>query len=310
MQPLSAEYLDCELTNKEQALQYVNNAYCNDEDKKDFKPKLDANGNQLNVSDLTSPVPQKHHSLSSQEPLPVLNGKNQSAKQMLKRLFRIRNAVEMYKGFVKRREENAHILLWQTTVIYLTMGMCVNGIPSIMLSFVQLAYNMKTEHFLRVESYGHLALGLISTVLLALFHKIELDDTIAIIVGLVSLFFYNFIRGAFLHPIGLYLSYLLGSIFICAVVSCRGLVSKIIPEREIGTILGALSVIAASTPALGTLFYTQTFNLTKSFYPGGAFLAGSVLVAVTLGLSIWLFVRFKKYRAKVAQKSGSFAKNG
>ena len=62
--------------------QYVNSAFRNDEGEKDFTLKLDANVNQLNVPErnLTSPMPQKHHSLSSYKPLPVLNKKNQSAK--------------------------------------------------------------------------------------------------------------------------------------------------------------------------------------------------------------------------------------
>ena len=105
-----------------------------------------------------------------------------------------------------------------------------------------------------------------------------------------------------LLPIGLYASYLIGSIYLCALVACRGLTSKIVPEREIGTILGALSVLYASSPVFGALIYTQSFNLTMDFYLGTAFLAGSSLIAVAIGVSVWLNMRYKKYRAKVADK--------
>ena len=205
-----------------------------------------------------------------------------------------------------------------------------NGVSPIMLSFVQKTYGMETNFYLvsllrfrfrrfaffspqltrllsmqtqQIESYGHLGFGLISTFLLSYFHKIELDDTITIFVGLCSLFFYNFIRGVVLYPIGLYLSYLIGSIYLCAIVACRGLTSKIIPEREIGTILGALSVLYASSPVFGSLIYTQTFNLTIEHYLGTAFLAGSTLIAAAVGVSVALNLHYKKYRSKMAEKN-------
>lgn len=251
-------------TQIEPTLQYVNNAFKSDEPDDNNNPTI-PNPNKFLGSELRE---QKERSLSFHQSLPVLNKRNQSPKQMLKSLFRLRNAVAMYKGVVKRREDKAHILLWQIIAIYVTLCTVANGISPIMLSFVQKAYSMPTNFYLRIESYGHLGFGLISTFLLSYFHKIELDDTITIFVGLVSLFLCNFVRGVVLYPIGLYASYLLGSIYLCAIVACRGLTSKIVPEREIGTILGALSVLYASSPVFGSLIYTQSFNFTINFYLG------------------------------------------
>ena len=309
---MSTEFLVCRPPNAEptQQIQYVNNAFEADTDR-DFKLNLERS-NRMDSNNNSAPNPnnflgselreQKERSLSLHQSLPVLNKKNQSPKQMMKSLFRIRNAVAMYKGVVKRREEKAHILLWQIIAIYVIMCICANGISPIMLSYVNLAYQMKPSRYLRIESYGHLGFGLISTFLLSFFHKIELDDTIAIFIGLVSLFLFNFVRGIILQPIGLYISYGIGSIYLCALVACRGLTSKIIPEREIGTILGALSVLYASSPVFGSLIYTQTFNATSEFYLGTAFLAGASLVAIAIGVSVWLNVRYRRYRAKVAEK--------
>ena len=161
---------------------------------------------------------------------------------------------------------------------------------------------IRTFFHQRIESYGELAFGLISTFALSYFHKIELDDTITILIGLVSLFFYNFARGIVLYRIGLYASYLLGSLLLCSIVACRGLTGKIIPEHEIGTILGALSVLYASSPVFSSLIYTQSFNLTIDTYLGTAFMAGSALSAVAIGLCIWLNMLYKEYSLKMEEK--------
>lgn len=156
---------------------------------------------------------------------------------------------------------------------------------------------------MRIDSYLSLGLGITSTLVLALFHKVELKDTIIIISGLISLFFYLFFQGAILKLIGLILAYVFGSIFKCSIVACRGLVSKIIPENEIGTILGALSVLFVASPVIGSSFYSPIYNATGKFYPGTAFLAGAAFSLVALGVSIWLLVRYKRFEVKVKQKS-------
>ena len=297
---MSTEYLACKTKNTEPTQQYVNSAYKSDEaDCTEMNSKLDHNNpNHFLGSERGE---QKQRSPSINQSLPVLNKKNQSKRQMMKSLFRTKNTVSMYRSLVKRREEKAHILLYMIICIYVIMCICVKGLSPIMLSFVQRTYGWKANLYMRVESYG-LLLGLISTFLLFCFHKIELNDTITVLIGLVGLFFFLFIRGVVLYPIGLYLSYLIGSINVCGLVACRGLTSKIIPEREIGTILGALSVLYAASPVLGSLMYSQTFNLTINLYIGTAFLTGSSLVAIGIGVCIWLFLRYKIYQAKMAEK--------
>ena len=117
LQPMSTEYLAAE--NSEPPMEYVNNGYRSDEaDEKDFKNEI------------------------IQDPLPVLNKKNQSAGQMLKALFRTENAVAMFKGVVKRREEKAHILLWQIIAIYLIVGICINGFFPVQLDFATKNYEI------------------------------------------------------------------------------------------------------------------------------------------------------------------------
>lgn len=311
---MSTDFLSVDAFNNE--AQYVNNGYRTDEtDEKDFKLNLDANGNQIGVPDrnLTTSGPelQKPRSLSFQEPLPVLSKKNQES--LLKSLFRFGNAVAMFKGIVKRREAKAHILLWQIIAIYLLVGICINGTSPIQLAFVHDAYKVdgkpiETSYYLKIDSYGSLGLGLTSTFVLAFFHKIELRDTIIIMNGLVSLFFYLFLQGVILSVTGFILSYVFGCIFICAIVACRGMVSKIIPENEIGTILGALSVLYAASPVIGSFFYSRIYNATRSFYYGTAYLAGSFLIAIAFCVSIWLFVRFNRFSAKMPQKSDNSAK--
>ena len=156
---MSVEYLTCK-TQTEPTVNYVNasvnsgitnSAYKSDEpDDMNNNSSSAANPNKFLGSELRE---QKERSLSFHQSLPVLNKKNQTKSQMMKSVFRIRNAVAMYKGVVKRRPDKVHILLWQIIVIYVIMCICANGVSPIMLSFVQKTYGMETNFYLVIYIY-------------------------------------------------------------------------------------------------------------------------------------------------------------
>ena len=87
---------------------------------------------------------------------------------------------------------------------------------------------------MRLEGAGQLLIGLMTTLSLSFFHRIKLQDTIIILMGLASIFSINLIRGVVLHKSALYITYATGCLVLDALIGCRGFVSKIVPENEIG----------------------------------------------------------------------------
>ena len=168
-------------------------------------------------------------------PLPVrsINVKP-TIGEMFRNLFQLENAVAMIKSVIKKREENGHILVWLTMIIYPMLIVFLGGMPFIMLSFLQTAYGWGASDLMIIDSISGVLWGVVSTIVLTTLNKYEFEDTTTILIGLVSLSLANFSIGAILTPIGIYLSLVVNSVSSCGLVSCRGLISKIIPEDEIG----------------------------------------------------------------------------
>ena len=60
--------------------------------------------------------------------------------EMFRNLFKLENAVAMIKSVIKKREENSHLLLWLTMIIYLMLVIFSGGMYFIMLPFVRTVY--------------------------------------------------------------------------------------------------------------------------------------------------------------------------
>ena len=114
IQSISAQVQNCKAPN-ELVLQYSNGAYKSDESDEN-------NDNTINPINYVGNE-LKQRSPSFRQPVPS----KRNPREMIKSLFDIQNAVKMYEVVVKRREENAHHLLWTLIVIYLINGICGKG---------------------------------------------------------------------------------------------------------------------------------------------------------------------------------------
>lgn len=84
--------------------------------------------------------------------------------------------------------------------------------------------------------------------------------------------------------------------------SCRGLVTKIIPETELGSVLCAMSVIYAVAPVFASSIYTNIFTLSLETNTGLAFLFGSAVLFLNMFVLIYLHFKYMKFKAKMNEK--------
>lgn len=180
------------------------------------EPKLDTSSMDQNESNLA-----------------IVKFKNNNAKEkgLLESLFQLKNATAMFKSLLKKRENDAHILLWLTIAIYVLDLICVTGLNLITLPFVTKIYGMSQVFFLRAESLYGLIYGFLTTFLLAFLHRLDVADTLIMMLGLINLVFISIFRGSILNPTGLYLSFVFGFAFLSTIIACRSFVSKIIPQE-------------------------------------------------------------------------------
>lgn len=135
---MSSEYLAIKRPEFiEPTIQYVNKAFDPDPQivhqtrvsfdlGKSGKYNQDDNNNALRDSNDHKP-----RALSIQS---TLSDRSPSKGEILRSLFKVNNAVEIFKGITKRREEKAHILLWLTITIYFVFLCNSNGMPLILVS--------------------------------------------------------------------------------------------------------------------------------------------------------------------------------
>lgn len=69
--------------------------------------------------------------------------------------------------------------------------------------------------------------------------------------------------------------------------------------------MGVMSVFYATSPVLGSFMYTQIYRLSIEFYPGAPFLAGAFFVLISIIMAIYLHVRYRKYKTKMASNNST-----
>lgn len=137
------------------SLQYVNNGFEKDltDSNTDhrglsvsFGQSLPADRNN-NLGDSLKDTA-KERSLSLYTSLPILATKTATKKEMFSSLFQVKNVSAMIKSTFKRREEKVHRLLWVTILIYVTLLVVSNGMPTVLLLFVQKVYHLRPNSFM------------------------------------------------------------------------------------------------------------------------------------------------------------------
>ena len=115
-----------------------------------------------------------------------------------------------------------------------------------------------------------------------------MNDTTLAILGLISYFAQNVIRGLVLNEKGFYISLVAGSLGSVTSVGIRTHFSKIIEQKELGKVFSLMSAVDSSAPAIASIMFSFLFNATMDTMPGISFIITGGILLVPILVMIWI----------------------
>ncbi|CAG2105249.1 unnamed protein product [Medioppia subpectinata] len=202
----------------------------------------------------------------------------------LRLLLNLGNVKQMFTTCFKRRPNHLRRQIW---LLFLSMTCyMVSHIGPVffMYQFTQKVYAWDSMTYSNGASIAIIAITagtmIIAPILLKVF---KFRDTTLSMVGLVSYFILNLVRGLVLTPAGYYYSLIGGCLGGVASIGIRSHFSKIIRLDELGKVFSGLSAIEALTPLISAALFTGIFNATMDSMPGLSLIVVAVILIIPFG---------------------------
>ncbi len=162
----------------------------------------------------------------------------------------------------------------------------------LMFQFVQKVYAWDAGTYSTVNSTLYIASHLFGLLLVTpiLTRLVKVGDSSLLILGLISLFGQNFLRGTVIEVAAFAASYGFGSITSIIAVAVRTKLSRLAPPEEQNRLFGVLTMLETTAPLLGITVYSAVFNATLSWLPGFVFQLSCALLLIPLALAVYVAV--------------------
>ncbi|CAG2170532.1 unnamed protein product, partial [Oppiella nova] len=190
----------------------------------------------------------------------------------LKLLFNIKNGHKMLMSLVKRRDNYVRfqiLLLFLSVISYISsnLGPIVFG-----YQFSQKVYHWDYDTYVNTSAIGCLAIAVGTIALSPFLLALRLRDTTLSLIGLMSFFSLQLIRGLILSPTGFYYSIIPGCLGVFAIIGIRSHLYKLFKGHELGKVLSFFAATEATTPLVATEVINIIFNATIDEIQGLPFL--------------------------------------
>ncbi|XP_054156892.1 proton-coupled folate transporter-like [Oppia nitens] len=207
----------------------------------------------------------------------------------IKLLVNIKNVKEMWSTCAKPRANLVRIQIW---LLFLSVScyMLSHVGPIIFLfQFTQKVYSWNSQMYSNGSAISSFTIAL-ATIIIApvLIRVFKLKDTTLSLIGLLSYFAQNLIRGVVLTSNGFYYSILPGCLGSVGGIGIKSHFSKIVTPQEIGKVFSCLATIEAITPLIAAGIFTTLFNATINTNPGLALIVVAGLLVIPFTAMIWI----------------------
>ncbi|CAG2118473.1 unnamed protein product, partial [Medioppia subpectinata] len=208
-------------------------------------------------------------------------------KNPLKLLLNVNNVKQMFATCVKRRPNYVRLQIW---LLFLSMACCLIAHIGPMIfyyQFSQKVYAWDSKVYSNANAIASIAITLGTMIIAPILLKVfKLKDTTISLVGLVSYFIKNIVRGVVLTSGGFYYSLIPGCLGGLATVGIRSHFSKIIRSDELGKVFSALSAIDAFAPLISAAVFTGIFNATMDSMPGLSLIVVALILIIPFAVII------------------------
>ena len=206
----------------------------------------------------------------------------------------------------KRRPHRAHLFIWLLLTTMTIVTMTNRSVGVLMFQFVQKVYAWDAGTYSTVNSSLYIASHLFGLLLVTpiLTRLVKVGDSSLLILGLISLFGQNFLRGTVIEVAAFAASYGFGSITSIIAVAVRTKLSRLAPPEEQNRLFGVLTMLETTAPLLGITVYSAVFNATLSWLPGFVFQLSCALLLIPLALAVYVAVAQERVMMMIMRGDG------
>ncbi|XP_017039327.1 proton-coupled folate transporter [Drosophila ficusphila] len=217
-------------------------------------------------------------------------------------LFSIKHVKDMFATCFKRRENNAHHIIWLVTSSVFLSIFVTDGVMTVMYLFVRQQFHLTVREFTIFETVSQ-AVPMLGAVLGVLIFR-KLFGMSVVSLALLSLFseiLSNVARGFAHLRWHLYLSVVLGIFRSIQGPMGRTIVSNIVPSSDTGKLFAIGNIVQSFAPFVAAPLYTAIYKSSLASNPGGFnFLSAALylMAFVLIGCVMRIKLKHRKFYAE------------
>ncbi|EDV52990.1 proton-coupled folate transporter [Drosophila erecta] len=217
-------------------------------------------------------------------------------------LFNIKHVKDMFSTCFKRRENNAHTIIWLVTLAGFVSIFVADGVMTVMYLFVRQQFHFTVREFTIFETVSQ-SVPMLGAILGILILR-KLFGLSVVTLALLSLFseiVSNIGRGLAYLPWHLYVSVFLGIFRSIQGPMCRTIVSNIVPSSDTGKLFAIGNIVQSFAPFVAAPLYTAIYKNSLTSNPGGFnFLSAAFYLIAFILIGCVMRIKFKhrKFYAK------------
>ncbi|XP_016998337.2 probable peptidoglycan muropeptide transporter SLC46 [Drosophila takahashii] len=267
---------------------------CPDQDESPEKEKeIEVTVSDQKVNDLSTKTLEKRDDPPKYETIekPPLENKEEDKAG----LFSIKHVKDMFSTCFKRRENNAHTIIWLVTLAGFVSIFVADGVMTVMYLFVRQQFHFTVREFTIFETVSQ-SIPMLGAVLGILILR-KLFGMSVVSLALLSLFsevLSNIARGFAFLPWHLYISVVLGVFRSIQGPMCRTIVSNIVPSSDTGKLFAIGNIVQSFAPFVAAPLYTAIYKGSLASNPGGFnFLSAAFYLIAFILIGCVMRIKFK-----------------
>ncbi|XP_039231489.1 uncharacterized protein LOC6538966 isoform X2 [Drosophila yakuba] len=217
-------------------------------------------------------------------------------------LFSFKHIKDMFSTCLKRRENNAHTIIWLVTLAGFVSIFVGDGVMTVWYLFVRQQFHFTVRDFTIFNTVSQ-SVPMVGAILgiLILRKLLGLSVVTMALLSLISEVACNIARGFAYLPWHLYASVALGVFRSIEGPMCRTIVSNIVPASDTGKLFAIGNIVQSFAPFVAAPLYTAIYKGSLASNPGGFnFLSAALyLIAfILMGCVMRIKLKHRKFYAK------------
>ncbi|RWS16103.1 hypothetical protein B4U79_17886 [Dinothrombium tinctorium] len=191
---------------------------------------------------------------------------------VLKDLFDVQNVKQAFRTCFKRRPNGERKQLWLLFASLYIIVIMMIGDVAVMFQFTEKVFSWDASTYSTINAIGSIYSSFASVITVyVLLKKIKMNDISLALLGTLSFFVSNVLRGSILKPFGYYAALVFGCLGGLSSIGIRSYLSRLVAREELAQVFCLLASLEATVQLVASVVTASFFKVTVANYPGLVF---------------------------------------